>query len=104
MVLSLLHDSPEAFLLVDDSVQDKRYSRFIEVAKHQYSGNEHGLVHSSGQTGDFLLLDYRYRVYAPEQDGLTKNEHFQAMFSHVVAAGKRQARSCSMPGTAAVRT
>jgi hypothetical protein len=44
LVLPLLHDSPEAFLLVDDSVQDKRYSRFIEVAKRQYSGNEHGLV------------------------------------------------------------
>ncbi len=34
----------EAFLLVDDSVQDKRYSRFIEVAKRQYLGTEHGLV------------------------------------------------------------
>lgn len=33
LVLPLLHDSPEAFLLVDDSVQDKRYSKFIEVAK-----------------------------------------------------------------------
>ena len=63
LVAPLLHDSPEAFLLVDDSVQDKRYSRFIEVAKRQYSGNVHGmvtgiglvnLVHSSGEAGDFL--------------------------------------------------
>ncbi len=68
VVYPLLADSPEAFLLVDDSVQDKRYSRFIEVAKRPYSGNVHGmvtgiglvnLVHSSGQAGDFLPLDFR---------------------------------------------
>ena len=66
--MPLLNDSPEAFLLVDDRVQDKRYSRFIELAKRQYSGNVHGpvtgiglvnLVHSSGESGDFLPLDFR---------------------------------------------
>lgn len=100
LVQPLLADSPEAFLLVDDSVQDKRYSRFIELAKRQYSGATHGmvtgiglinLVHSSGEAGDFLPLDFR--VYAPQQDGLTKNDHFQAMFKQVVAAGKLQART-----------
>ena len=68
LVYPLLGDSPEAFLLVDDRVQDKKYSRFIEVAKRQYSGNVHGmvtgigvvnLVHSSGEAGDFMPLDYR---------------------------------------------
>ena len=83
LVLPLLNDSPEAFLFVDDSVQDKRYSRFIEVAKRQYSGAAQGvvtgiclvnLVHSSGQAGDFLPLDYR--LYAPDDDQRTKNDHF----------------------------
>ncbi len=100
VVYPLLADSPEAFLLVDDSVQDKRYSRFIEVAKRQYSGNVHGmvtgiglvnLVHSSGQAGDFLPLDFR--IYAPDTDQLTKNEHFRAMFAQIVAEGKLQART-----------
>lgn len=100
LVLPLLDDSPEAFLLVDDSVQDKRYSRFIDVAKRQYSGAVHGLVtgiglvnlvHSNGQAGDFLPLDYR--VYAPQDDEQTKNEHFLAMFDHVVAEGIIQART-----------
>ena len=100
LVQPLLHDSPEAFLLVDDRVQDKKYSRFIEVAKRPYSGNAHGmvtgiglvnLVHSSGQTGDFLPLDYR--VYAPEEDQLTKNDHFLAMFDQVVAEGQVLART-----------
>ncbi|AWM35263.1 transposase [Hymenobacter nivis] len=100
LVQPLVADSPEAFLLVDDSVQDKRYSRFIEVAQRQYSGNVHGLVtgiglvnlfHSSGESGDFLSLDFR--IYAPAQDGLTKNDHFQAMFKQVVEEGKIQART-----------
>jgi hypothetical protein len=100
LVLPLLHDSPEAFLLVDDSVQDKGYSRFIEVAKRQYSGAVHGpvtgiglvnRVQSSGESGDFLPLDFRR--YAPEADGLPKNEHFQAMFAQVVAEDKRLART-----------
>src|SRR3990172_2044372 len=68
LVSTLITDSPTAFLLVDDSVQDKRYSRFIELVKRQYSGAEHGLVrgigvvnlvHSSGQAGDFWPIDYR---------------------------------------------
>lgn len=100
LVEPLLADSPEAFLLVDDSVQDKRYSRFIEVAQRQYSGNVHGvvtgiglvnLVHSSGESGDFLPLDFR--VYAPSQDGKTKNDHFQAMFNQVVEEGAIRART-----------
>ena len=43
LVIGLIQDNPEAFLLVDDSVQDKRYSRFIELVKLQYSGAEHSL-------------------------------------------------------------
>lgn len=47
-MVPLLHDSPEAFLLVDDSVQDTRYSRFIEVAKRQYWGAAHGPITGIG--------------------------------------------------------
>ena len=35
LVRGLITDSPEALLIVDDSVQDKRYSRFIELVKRQ---------------------------------------------------------------------
>ena len=41
LAAKLIQDNPEAFLLVDDSVQDKRYSQFIELVKLQYSGAEH---------------------------------------------------------------
>ena len=33
LVAALIEDGPEAFLLVDDSVQDKRYSQFIELVR-----------------------------------------------------------------------
>lgn len=80
----LISDSATSFLIVDDSVQDKRYSNNIELVKRQYSGKEHGLVrgigivnlvHSDGT--DFYPIDYR--VYAPDTDGKTKNDHFGEM-------------------------
>ena len=83
-VKPLVKDSAEAYLLVDDSVQNKQYSRQIELVKQQYSGAEHGLVrgiglvnlvHSDGEV--FYPIDYR--IFAPDQDGKTKNEHFRAM-------------------------
>lgn len=48
LVQPLVTDSPEAFLLVDDSVQDTRYSHFIDLTKRQYSGNVHGMVRGIG--------------------------------------------------------
>jgi hypothetical protein len=59
---------------VDDSVHDKRYSRFIELVRAQYSGKEHrvvrgigvvSLVHRAGKDADFYPIDYW--VYAPEK-------------------------------------
>ena len=89
LVLPLLHNSPEAFLLVDDRVQDKRYIRFIDVAKRQYSGNAHGIVISSKEAGNFLPLGYR--VYALNHDGQKKNDHFLAMFDQIVSEVKQLA-------------
>ncbi len=43
-VQSLLKDRPEACLIVDNSVQAKKYAHKIELVKRQYSGNEGGLV------------------------------------------------------------
>jgi hypothetical protein len=80
----LINNHPRAYLIVDDSVQDKRHSQVMELVKRQYSGNVHGLVkgigivnlvHSDGT--DYNPIDFR--VYAPEADGLTKNDHFRDM-------------------------
>jgi hypothetical protein len=100
LVRHLIDDSPQAFLIADDSVQDKRYSRFIELVKRQYSGAEQGrvrgigvvnLVHSAGAAGDFYPIDYR--IYAPEVDGKTKNEHFREMLVRAVADKRLQAKT-----------
>jgi hypothetical protein len=103
LVSGLLHDSEQAFLMADDSVQDKRYSRFIELVKRHYSGATHGLVrgigvvnlvHSSGTAGDFYPIDYR--IYAPDSDGKTKNEHFREMLVRAVADKGIKARTVLM--------
>jgi len=100
LVQGRIADSREAFLIVDDSVQDKRYSRFIELAKYQYSGVEHrpikgigvvNLVHSNGQAGDFYPIDYR--VYAPDVDHKSKNDHFREMFLQAIENKALKART-----------
>ncbi len=103
LVEGRIQDSPDSFLLADDSVQDKRYSRFIELVQLQYSGAEHGLVrgigvvnlvHSAGANGDFYPIDYR--IYAPDTDGKTKNDHFREMLLHAIADKQIQARTVLM--------
>jgi hypothetical protein len=100
LVQGRLEDSPDTFLIADDCVQDKRYSRFIELVKYQYSGAEHqlvngigvvNLVHSNGQAGDFYPIDYR--IYAPEVDHKSKNDHFREMFLQAVEHKGLKART-----------
>jgi len=98
LVEPLLKDSEAAYLLVDDSVQNKQYSHKIELVKKQYSGAEHGLVrgigvvnlvHSDGE--DFYPIDYR--IYAPEADGKTKNDHFRDMLLRAKSDRQIKART-----------
>jgi hypothetical protein len=95
-----IEDSETSVVIADDSVQNKKYSNFIELVKRQYSGNEHGtvkgiglvnLLHSSGNDGDFWPIDYR--VYSPEDDGKTKNDHFQEMFKRLVTHKQLRAKT-----------
>jgi len=99
LVKDRIDDSAEAFLLVDDSVQNKQYWQAIETVKLQYSGNEHGLVkgiglvnlvHTNGCLGDFYPINYR--IYNPDSDGKTKNDHFQEMFRQAIEKQEIKAR------------
>jgi hypothetical protein len=105
LVKDRIEDSKDACLSVDDSVHDKRYSRFIELVRAQYSGNEHGvvrgigvvsLVHSAGKDAAFYPIDYR--VYAPEVEGKTKNDHFHEMFVNAVDQKQIKARTIVFDG------
>jgi hypothetical protein len=105
LVKERIADSKEAFLIVDDSGHDKRYSRFIELVRAQYSGTEHrvvrgsgvvSLVHSAGKAADFYPMDYR--IYAPEVDGKTKNDHVAEMFVNALDQKQLQARTILFDG------
>ena len=105
LVQDRIADSKDAFVIVDESVQDKRDSRFIELVRAQYRGNEHrvikgigvvSLVHSAGKDADFYPIDYR--VYAPEVYGKTKNDHCQEMFVNAVDQKQIQARTFLFDG------
>jgi hypothetical protein len=80
----LIDNTEDGFLIADDSVQNKQFSEKIELVKLQYSGAEHGLVRGIGVVNlvysngeDYHPIDFR--IYAPDQDGKTKNDHFQDM-------------------------
>jgi len=105
LVKARIEDSPRAFLLVDDSVHDKRSSRFIALVRAQYRGNEHrvargigvvSLVHSGGKDADFYPIDYR--VYAPAGDGKTKNDPFHEMFVNALTHKQIKARTILFDG------
>lgn len=100
LVHEVIANRSDACLIVDDSVQDKRYSHFMALVKRQYSGAVGGLVrgigvvnlvHSSGLAGEFYPIDYR--IYAPDQDGKTKNQHFQEMLIRAITDKGIQAKT-----------
>lgn len=89
---SYLVKKDTGYLIGDDSVLDKRYSRKNELAKKQYSGNEHGLVNGIDivnllwtEGKEYVPVDYR--IYKKENDDLTKNDHFRNMLD---SAKKRE--------------
>jgi len=99
IVQPYIDDTETASVVVDDSVQDKRYSHFIELVKKQYSGNEHGtvkgiglvnFVHTAGNDEQHWPIDYR--IFHPESDGKTKNDHFQEMFKRLITHKQLKAR------------
>lgn len=79
----------DAYLLFDDTVLDKRYSRKIEPARRQWSGNAKQVVEGIGvvtcvyvnpELDRFWIIDYR--IYAPDTDGKSKIDHLQEMLAH----------------------
>lgn len=74
--------TPHGFVLFDDTVVDKDFSRKIEMARTQYSGNAHGIVRGIGvvtcvyynpDVDQFYALDYR--IFDPDRDGQSKLDH-----------------------------
>lgn len=83
--------SPNAYLIFDDTVADKNHSRSIELVRRQSSGNTHSVIRGIGivtciyvnpETDQFWLIDYR--LFAPGEDGKTKLDHATEMFDLVI--------------------
>ncbi len=86
-----LIESPNGFLIFDDTVADKNHSRAIELVRRQWSGNTHSVIRGIGivtciyvnpETNQFWLIDYR--IFAPDEDGKTKLDHATEMFDLVI--------------------
>jgi hypothetical protein len=83
--------TPNGFLVFDDTVADKNFSQEIELVRRQYSGNAHGVIKGIGivtcvyvnpDTDQFWVIDYR--IYDPDGDGKTKLDHVQDMLRNCV--------------------
>lgn len=83
--------TPEGYVIFDDTVVDKDFSWQIELVRRQYSGNAHGLIKGIGVVtcvyvnptlDQFWIIDYR--IYAPESDGKSKLDHVHDMLTNCV--------------------
>ncbi len=77
-------DKKSGYLIADDTLVNKQYSRKNELAKVQYSGAKHGLVNGIclvnllwSDKKKYLPIDYK--IYDKKNDKKTKNDHFLEM-------------------------
>jgi hypothetical protein len=79
------------FVVFDDTVIDKNFSRSIELVRRQYSGNAHGIIKGIGvvtcvyvnpEIDQFWIIDYR--IYDPVGDSKTKLDHMQEMLLNCI--------------------
>jgi hypothetical protein len=79
-------------LVVDDSTLDKPYARHMALVTRHWSGKHHqvaqginrvSLVWSDGEA----RLPCDFRLYHKDQDGLSKNDHFQHMVAQAHERG-----------------
>lgn len=87
-----LVDVKQGYLIVDDTLLLKKYSRRNGLAKKQYSGSEHKLENGISivnilwtNVAEFIPVDYR--IYQKENDDKTKNDHFLDMLKRAKQRG-----------------
>lgn len=80
------------YLVLDDTTLNKQYSRENELAKLQYSGDEHGLVNGINLvnllwTDGEKCVPVDYRIYQKTMDGKTKNDLFLELLKKALHRG-----------------
>jgi Transposase DDE domain len=82
---------PEGYLLFDDTVLDKDHSFKIELVRKQWSGNAKAVIKGIGvvscvyvnpKLNRFWIIDLR--IYDPDTDQKTKNDHVSDMLIHTL--------------------
>jgi len=95
--------TPQGYLVFDDTVADKNFSHKIELVRRQYSGNAHGVIKGVGVVtcvyvnpilDQFWIIDYR--IYDPGGDGKTKLDHVRDMLANCVYHKQLQFRAVLM--------
>jgi SRSO17 transposase len=80
------------WFVLDDTIIDKIHSRFIEMTYFQWSGKHHKIVRGIGLislvwTDGFFTFPIDYRIYDPDEDEKTKNDHFREMIQTALNRG-----------------
>lgn len=83
--------TPDGYVIFDDTVADKNFSFKVELVRRQYSGNAHGIIKGIGvvtcvyvnpNLNQFWIIDFR--IYDPDSDGKTKLDHVHDMLTNCV--------------------
>lgn len=87
-----LVDRGLGYLVVDDTVVDKPFAERIELVRWQWSGTHHDVVKGIGVitllwTDGDQHIPIDFRVYDPDGDGKTKNQHFRDMMDAALGRG-----------------
>jgi hypothetical protein len=79
-----LLDRTRGLLIIDDTTLDKPYAQQIALVHRHWSGKHHRIVAGINLvtlvwSDDTHAVPSDYRLFDAPNDGLTKNDHFQAM-------------------------
>jgi hypothetical protein len=89
-VKDLIIPSGQGYVVFDDTVADKNFSRKIETVRRQWSGNAGGIIRGIGivtcvyvnpEREKFWIIDYR--IFDPDTDGKSKLDHLHDMLTNV---------------------
>lgn len=75
-------NSPNGVLIADETVIDKSRSDKVDLVRWQYSGNRHDVIRGIGVLNFLWVNDQDvcpidFRIWEPQEDSKTKNDHFQ---------------------------
>jgi hypothetical protein len=82
----------EGYMIVDDTVLDKPYSKKMGFVQYQWSGKHHRTVKGIGLvtlvwTDGTTVIPVDFRIYNIDEDDKTKNDHFLDMLDKAEKRG-----------------